>query len=60
MSEEVKIIFKSTKNRQVRKRDSSSEEEAEYNKEEYEKTREIQKLRYILQLYLIHLIKFNG
>ena len=47
MSEEVKIMFKSSKKRQVRKRESSSDEEVEYNKEEYEKTRELQKLRYI-------------
>ncbi len=47
MSEEVKIMFKSSKKRQVRRRESSSDEEVEYNKEEYEKTRELQKLRSI-------------
>jgi len=45
---EIKIKFKPSKKRQVRKRRSSEEEEEEeeeYNKEEYEKTRELQKLR---------------
>ena len=50
MSEEVKIMFKSSKKRQVRRRESSSDEEVEYNKEEYEKTRLLQKLRYFLFL----------
>lgn len=47
---ETKISFKSTKKRQVRKRQNSSDSDEgssvqEYNKEEYEKTRELQKLR---------------
>jgi len=48
-AEETKIKFKSTKKRQVRRRQSSSEEEeeveADFNKEDYERTRELQKLR---------------
>jgi len=43
---DLKIKFRPSKKRQVRKRQSSDEEEEEeYNKEEYEKTRELQKLR---------------
>jgi len=44
-----KISFKSSKKRQVRQRKASSESEedtaTEFNKEEYDKTRELQKLR---------------
>jgi len=47
--EPVKISFKSSKKRQVRKRRNSSDEEdeasQEFNKNDYEKTRELQKLR---------------
>ena len=45
-SNEIKIKFKPSKKRQTRKRASSDEEEEEFNKEEYEKTKELQKLRW--------------
>lgn len=48
-AEDNTIKFKSTKKRQVRRRQSSSsseeEVEADFNKEDYERTRELQKLR---------------